>query len=201
MPSSLARHNGRVRLEPLTLDHAAPLFAAIDDPEVWRLRPDRRPANVDEMKSFLTKRLAELPPNGIATTAGSRWPMIIRITETDEVAGTTGYLELDPANRSLEIGATVVAPKWQRTFVNTECKLLLLTHAFEVFHAVRVYFKVDTRNERSQRAVQRLGATREGTLRKSRICWDGYIRDTAVFSIIAEEWGAVKTRLQQLSAR
>lgn len=182
------RADGGVRLEPMAIDHAAELFAALDDAELWRLRPDRRPTHTGETRDYIAKRLADV-------AAGHRRPLVLRLVQSGEIVGTTGFLEIDEAAKSLEIGATQISPRWQRTFVNTECKLVLMTFAFEQWRANRVQFKVDTRNERSMRAVERLGAVREGTLRKNRVCWDGYIRDTAVYSVVAAEWPGVKSRL------
>lgn len=191
-PIVIERPGGRVRLEPMAERHAPGLFAAIDHDDVWRLRPDPRVRRVEEMPVWIATR--------VANAADGKWiPFVIVIAASGEIAGTTSYLEVQEENRALEIGATIVSPKWQRTFVNTECKLTLMEHAFEKLPgggAVRVQFKVDTRNERSLLAVERLGAVREGTLRKNRICHDGYIRDTAVFSIVAAEWAGVKGRLE-----
>lgn len=168
--------------------HAMGLFRALDHDDVWRLRPDPRVKAAEEMPEWIRVRMKE-------GENGARVTFVIVIAATGEIAGTTSYLEISTANRSLEIGATIVSPPWQRTFVNTECKLLLLAHAFEKMNCVRVQFKVDTRNERSMRAVERLGAVREGTLRQSKICHDGYIRDTAVYSIVESEWPRVRERL------
>lgn len=180
-----------MRLEPLRMEHAPGLFAALDFDEVWRLRPDPRVPSVEAMTPWVAKRAAE-------SAGGARQVYVAVIEATGEIAGTTGYLEVQPENRSLEIGATIVTPRWQRTFVNTECKHLLLEHAFEVLGCVRVQFRVDLRNQRSQAAVERIGAVREGVLRKSKICHDGYIRDTVTYSVIADEWPAVKLRLASL---
>lgn len=190
-PQVLAREGGRVRLEPLRQEHAPGLFAALDFDEVWRLRPDPRVPNVEAMEPWVAKRVVE-------SATGGRQVYVMVIEATGEIAGTTGYLEVQPENRSLEIGATIVTPRWQRTFVNTECKLLLLEHAFEVLGCVRVQFRVDQRNLRSQTAVERIGAVREGVLRKSKICHDGYTRDTVSYSIIVDEWPVVKLRLASL---
>jgi RimJ/RimL family protein N-acetyltransferase len=178
-------------IEPLRPEHASELFVAHDHAEIWRLRPDGRPASVEVLRQRIEK-----------TCAKPDWQaFIIRIASTREVAGTSGFLHIDAVNRSLEIGATMYAPKWQRTFVNTTCKLALLTEAFEIRKCVRVELRVDTRNERSMAAVERIGATREGTLRRNRVCADGYIRDSAIYSIIESEWPGVKARLVTLLAR
>ncbi len=187
-PTSLTLPRFRVRLEPIGVQHAESLFTALDYEAVWRWRPDRRPTDAADVWGRIEAMLKE-------QAAGVRQSYVIVIAESSEIAGTTGYLNVSAPNRQLEIGATAIGVPWQRSFVNTECKLILLGHAFEALNCVRVEFRVDTRNERSMRAVERLGAVREGTLRKSRICWDGFIRDTACFSVIAEEWAAVKEGL------
>jgi RimJ/RimL family protein N-acetyltransferase len=104
-------------------------------------------------------------------------------------------MTIEPANRSLEIGGTWYGVDYQRTVVNTEAKYLLLRHAFETLGCIRVQFKADLRNERSQRAIERIGAVREGVLRAHVILPDGYIRDSVIFSIIKSEWPTVKQRL------
>ncbi len=193
-PVVLEREDLRVRLEPLRRDHASGLFKAMNHPELWRLRPDRFVRSVTEMPAWIEQRVSEIVAGDLAFYATV-------LAETGEIVGSTCFLLVQPENRSVEIGATIVTPAWQRTFVNTHAKLLMLGYAFERLKCVRVQFKVDTRNERSIAAVERLGALREGTLRKSRICHDGYIRDTAVFSVIEAEWPAMKERLEAMARR
>ena len=124
------------------------------------------------------------------------------VSKADQRAiGSTRYLNIEPAHRSLEIGWTWIGTKYQRTVVNTECKYLLLTHAFEQLGAVRVQFKTDARNEQSRRAIERLGAVKEGVLRKSHTTHSGYVRDSVYYSIIDDEWPAVKQRLLGFLAR
>ncbi len=127
--------------------------------------------------------------------SGAQIPFAIVHAQSGAAIGSTRYLDLRPAHRALEIGWTWIATAHQRTPVNTECKLLLLEHAFETLGAVRVQFKTDARNMRSQTAIARIGGCREGVLRKSLILWDGFIRDSAYFSIVDDEWPAVKRRL------
>lgn len=114
---------------------------------------------------------------------------------TGEIVGSTSYVDIDPANRCLEIGSTWYALSHRGTHINPECKLLLLGHAFERLNCVRVTLKCDSRNLHSQAAIAKLGATREGTLRKHRIQPNGYVRDTVYFSVIAEEWPRVRDGL------
>jgi RimJ/RimL family protein N-acetyltransferase len=111
------------------------------------------------------------------------------------MVGSTSYMDIDPPNRCVEIGATWYAPSHRGTRINPECKLLLLGHAFETLSCVRVTLKCDSRNLHSQAAIAKLGATREGVLRKHRIQPDGYVRDTVYFSVIAEEWPQVRQSL------
>ena len=123
-------------------------------------------------------------------------PFTIRRAESGAPVGVTTYMEIRPAHRGLEIGSTWLARPAQGTAINPEAKYLLLRHAFETLGAVRVQLKTDGRNLQSQRAIAKLGALREGVLRRHMILPDGYIRDTVMFSVIAEEWPAVKAGLE-----
>jgi len=192
-PLSLPGSGARVRLEPLALEHAPALFHSLDTPEIWRLRPDVQPRSVSDWEARICACLKQ-------TATGARSMYAVIVLTTGECAGTTGFHAIDETNRSTEIGATIIAAKWHRTFVNTECKCVLLTHAFEVKRAVRVSFVVDMRNERSRAAVLRLGAVQEGVLRRQKICHDGHVRDAAVFSIVDAEWPSVRVRLGALLA-
>jgi len=131
--------------------------------------------------------------DGIAT--GQRLAYAIRRIADGRVVGTTSFMGLRLAQRGLEIGATFIHPDVRATAVNPECKLLMMAHAFAA-GAVRVEYLVDVRNLRSQAAVEKLGAVREGRLRRHKITWTGHVRDTAVFSITDEEWPAVRARLE-----
>jgi RimJ/RimL family protein N-acetyltransferase len=115
--------------------------------------------------------------------------------------GSTRFLNIERPHRALEIGWTWIGPAWQRSAINTECKLLLLGHAFEQLGAHRVTLKTDARNLRSQRAIERVGGVREGVLRRHRVCWDGFVRDSVYYGIIDGEWPQVKSRLEAMSAR
>jgi RimJ/RimL family protein N-acetyltransferase len=136
-----------------------------------------------------------------ALVAPGHLPFAIVEADKDKVVGSTRYLNIRPEHRALEIGWTWLGQDWQRTAVNTEAKLLLLSHAFERLGCVRVEFKTDARNERSQRALQRIGAIREGVLRNHMIVQGNYARDSVYFSVIAAEWPDVKARLQALANR
>ena len=118
--------------------------------------------------------------------------------ETGRAVGSTRYMDIQPQHRGLEIGGTWYAREHQRTGVNTECKYLLLRHAFEVLGCIRVQLKTDSRNEPSQRAIERIGAAREGVLRNHMIMPDGHFRHSVYYSIVDSEWPQVKARLEQI---
>lgn len=187
-PTTLAgRH---VRLEPLTLLHAPDLLAALlIDPSVWRWLPSAPPTTLAEMEARVAADLDAQATGGVVA--------FVQIEQgTGRVVGGTMYLAISRRDRGLEIGSTWIAKPWQRTGINTEAKYLLLRHAFEGLGAVRVQLKTDKRNLQSQAAIERLGAVREGVLRKHMLVWDGSIRDTVMYSITDEEWPPVKARLE-----
>ncbi|ONI81883.1 GNAT family N-acetyltransferase [Saccharothrix sp. ALI-22-I] len=174
-----------VRLEPLTPDHAEGLHEAGKDPDVWTWLSARQPTTVEDTRAYIERRLTD--PTSVV------WAQID--PRTNEVAGTTSYYEIDPKHRGLYIGHTWIGTRWQRTALNTNAKFLLLRRAFEDLGAHRVGWHTDLRNERSQKAIERLGATREGVLRVHRVRPDGTLRDTVVYSMTAAEWPALKARL------
>ncbi|GGP36220.1 GNAT family N-acetyltransferase [Saccharothrix coeruleofusca] len=176
-----------VRLEPLTLRHTEGLLAAGKDPDTWTWLSTRQPTDLPAMRRYVEAALAD--------PARLSWAQVD--PATGEVAGTTSYYEIDTKHRGLWIGHTWIGTRWQRTGLNTGAKLLLMTRAFEELGALRVGWHTDVRNQRSQRAIERLGAVREGVLRHHRIRPDGTLRDTVVYSVTAEEWPAVKTRLSE----
>lgn len=178
-----------VRLEPLALSHAGGLLAAGGDPSIWThfIRP--MPRELAEIRSWIEEALA-------GQAHGARLPFAIIARPIEQVAGSTSYLNISPPDRSLEIGWTWLGTAWQRTATNSECKLLLLRHAFETLGAVRVQLKTDLRNERSQRAIERLGAVREGVLRKYQVTQGGRHRDTVMYSILDDEWPRVRAGLE-----
>jgi len=128
---------------------------------------------------------------------GNEIPFAVILLETGRAVGATRFLTIQPDQRNLEIGGTWYGIDYQRTIVNTECKYLMLKHAFEVMGIIRVQIKTDSRNLASQRAIERLGAVKEGVLRKHMILPDGYIRDSVIYSILDDEWPAVKEHLEQ----
>ncbi|MEV0651110.1 GNAT family protein [Phytomonospora sp. NPDC050363] len=177
-----------VRLEPLTLDHTDGLFAAGADPGIWTWLRHTQPSTVEEMRAVVAGLLDRHAAGTIVP-----WAQIDAVT--GEVAGTTQFHDLAPREGGLFIGGTWIGAKWHRTGLNTEAKLLLLDHAFDTLGAQRVGWQTDDRNERSQRAIERLGAVKEGVLRRHRLRPDGSHRDTVTYSIIREEWPAARERL------
>ncbi|MBL8962922.1 MAG: GNAT family N-acetyltransferase [Phycisphaerae bacterium] len=185
---------GRARLEPLTLSHARGLLDAIDAPDLWRYMPVASPGTLGEMESVIAAAMEE-------TGAGRGVAFAIIDRRTGRACGSTRYLDPQPANRSIEIGWTWLSRAVQRTAINRECKYLLLRHAFEVMGCVRVQLRCDGRNAQSQAAIAGLGAAREGVLRRHRVMWDGYIRDTVFFSILDDEWPRVAAGLLERLGR
>ena len=180
-----------VRLEPLRVEHAQGLYNRGRVQADWAFMPRACFVDLADTRQWIDE----------ARVAPQQLPFAIVDSVKDKVVGSTRYLNIRPEHRSLEIGWTWLAQEWQRTGVNTEAKLLLLTHAFEQLGCVRVEFKTDVRNERSQRALLRIGATREGVLRKHMIVQNNYQRDSVYFSVIDTEWPEVKARLQALAKR
>ena len=175
-----------VTLEPLTLDHVPALEMAAADGELWRLWYTSVPAQ-DGMRAYMEKALAW-------REAGGAMPWAVRAAN-GEIVGSTRYGNVDADNRRLEIGWTWYAKRAQRTALNTEAKLLLLTHAFESLGCAAVEFRTSWFNHASRAAIARLGAKQDGVLRNHMRMADGSYRDTVVFSIIANEWPMVKRQL------
>jgi RimJ/RimL family protein N-acetyltransferase len=182
-----------VRLEPLEPRHASGLWMAAQDPTIWRWIPFRVESPQD------VEGLIALSNAAAANGTGLAFAQVLR--KTDEIMGSTSYLAVDPANLKLEIGATWLHPRHQRTGANTEAKLLLLRHAFEELGCRRVEFKTDSRNVQSRAALARIGASEEGTLRSHMVRPDGSSRDSVYFSVIAAEWLGVREHLEGLLAR
>lgn len=180
------------RLEPLSRAHAAGLFAVGQDPAIWEFLPLDPFVTLADAERFIADATGRAESN-------LERPFAVIHEATNAVAGTTRYLDIRPLDRGLEIGWTWYGRAYQRTPLNTETKLLLLRHAFEQLGALRVQLKTDARNVRSQRAIERLGATREGVLRNHMILpKDGYVRDSVYYSVIGREWPVVRARLEKL---
>jgi RimJ/RimL family protein N-acetyltransferase len=182
-----------VQLEPLSEAHVPGLTAVGLDEAIWRFMvyaPVHDEAGMRAWVQDLLQRQA----------AGTDLPFAVVHRRDRRVVGATRFLEIRPEHRGVEIGGTWYAPAYQRTAVNTECKFLLLRHAFEVWGCIRVQLKTDLRNERSQRAIERIGAVREGVLRNHMILPDGTRRHSVYYSLIDSEWPAVMARLKALLA-
>lgn len=174
-------------LEPLRAEHAQGLRAAAEDGDLWKLWYTTVPAP-DRMEAEIARRLG-------LQQQGSMQPFAVRDAD-GELAGMTTYMNIDAANRRVEIGSTWYARRVQRTPLNTECKLMLLRHAFEQLECIAVEFRTHWMNHQSRTAIARLGAKQDGVLRNHTRMPDGSLRDTVVFSIIASEWPAVRNHLQ-----
>ncbi len=178
-----------VRLEPPADAHAADLANAGQAAAIWDYMPFGPFATVEEWKHWLASLREK------AERAESIPFVIVRRADARAI-GMTSYLNIQPRDRGLEIGGTWLTPDVWRTVINSESKYLLLRHAFETLGCVRVQLKTDARNVRSQRAIERLGAAKEGVLRKHMMTRGGFIRDTVMYSIVDTEWPAVKARLE-----
>jgi RimJ/RimL family protein N-acetyltransferase len=175
-----------VRLEPLSETHIAGLAAIGLNDDIWRWMPYGFLRSKDDIRNWvrdLLNRTTDVPFAVIHLASG-------------RVAGATRYMDIHPKDYALEVGGTWYGVEFQRTAVNTEAKYLLLRHAFEDLKCVRIQIKTDLRNERSQKAIERIGAVREGVLRNNMIMPDGYYRSSVYYSILNNEWPAVKARLE-----
>lgn len=187
-PDPITLQGSLVALEPLGPTHADDLVEAAGDGDLHRLwyttvpAPDRVPAEIERRL-----KLRE---------AGSMLPFAVRDRATGKAVGMTTYMNIDAASPRVEIGSTWYRKAVQRTGVNTECKLLLLAHAFEGLACIAVEFRTHVMNQQSRRAIERLGAKLDGILRAHQVMPNGTIRDTCVYSIVAPEWPAVKANLE-----
>lgn len=179
----------QVLLQPLTLEHAEELTAAAGDGRLWEL-PWAHVPSPQGMREWLDTALAQ-------QAAGLAVPFVVRTRHDGRIVGSTRYCNIDAGNRRLEIGYTWYAESVQRTAVNSECKLLLLTRAFEQLQCIAVELRTHWLNHRSRSAIARLGAKQDGVLRQHRIMPDGSLRDTVVFSILDTEWPASRALLRQ----
>lgn len=192
-PEPVVLHSAQVRLEPLRADHAQSLEAAASDGELWTLRVTSVPAP-GEAATYIATALK-------GQAEGHMLPFAVVDVASGCVIGSTRYHDIVPAVERLEIGYTWYAKSWQRTHVNTTAKLLLLTHAFEALGAQLVGWRTDNFNFASQRAIERLGARKDGVLRHHALRRDGTVRDTVMYSLAAGEWPEVKAHLLDQLAR
>lgn len=177
-----------MRLEPLLESHTGALCEVGLDPELWQWIPYRA-STPEEMRGYVRDALR-------AESAGTALPFTTVDRATGRVVGSTRYMNIDPPNRRVEIGATWIARPWQRSPVNTEAKYLMLLHAFETLGCIRVELKTDALNQKSRAAILRIGAREEGILRQHVVTWSGRLRDTVYFSILDTEWPRVKADLE-----
>jgi RimJ/RimL family protein N-acetyltransferase len=182
--------NGRlVRLETLAFEHEASLWKFAQDPEIWRWLPAPPPRTREQLSRIIQDALRE-------RDQGRRLPFAVMDREIGGAIGSTSYLDIEPSHRRIEIGWTWFGRDWWGTGRNEESKLLMFRYAFETLNAQRVSLKTDAENERSQRAIERVGGVREGVLRKHYVRPDGSSRDTVYFSVIDTEWPAVRAKLE-----
>jgi len=189
--SPFSLEGAQVRLDPLRIEHAPMLWEIAKDhlQDLFQWIPYRLETAADFKEFF--HQVQDEQARGVSI------PFATFARESNELAGTTRYMNMDLANRKVEIGSTWIVPRWQRTVVNTEAKYLMLRHAFEVWGCLRVELKTDALNRRSRNAILRLGAQEEGTLRKHMLTWNGRERDSVYFSILDTEWPGVKAALER----
>jgi len=186
-PEPVTLRGEHARLEPLSYDHLDGLVEAVKDGELFKLWYTSVP-KPEDMTKEIDRRLG-------LQKAGSMLPFTV-FDAAGRIAGMTTYMNIDAANRRVEIGSTWYARRVQRTPLNTQCKLLLLAHAFEAINCIAVEFRTHYFNHQSRRAIERLGARQDGILRSHQVAPNGTLRDTVVFSIIAAEWPTVKAHLE-----
>jgi len=182
-----------VQLVPLEESHFDALCEVGIEPELWRWTGNIVKAR-DDLKRYVDKALAD-------RDRGVSLPFVTQDKASTRIVGSTRFGNIDTANRKAEIGWTWINSRWQRTYVNTEAKLLMLTHAFEEWKCIRVELKTDAKNEKSRNAMLRIGAKEEGTLRNHMITESGRFRDSVYFSIIESEWESVKSKLRSMLSR
>jgi RimJ/RimL family protein N-acetyltransferase len=185
-PDPVTLRGEHARLEPLSHDHLQGLVEAVKDGELFKLWYTAVPTR-ENMAKEIDRRLG-------LQKAGSMLPFTV-FDAAGKIAGMSTYMNIDAANRRVEIGSTWYAKRVQRTPLNTQCKLLLLGHAFEAINCIAVEFRTHFFNHQSRRAIERLGAKQDGILRNHQVAPNGTLRDTVVFSIIAAEWPTVKAHL------
>lgn len=179
----------RIKLLPLELNQAEDLFKCGQNDNIWTYLPNKI-KTLEDMIELIQEALE-------SKKLGLEYPFVVFDKELNRLVGSTRFLNISSANKNLEIGWTWNSQEVWRTRVNTECKYELLKYCFEELNTVRVQFKADVRNERSNKAIERIGAFKEGVLRQDRILHDGFIRNSNLFSIINSEWPTVKSKLEE----
>ncbi|MFI8011964.1 GNAT family N-acetyltransferase [Acinetobacter sp. ABJ_C4_1] len=187
MPLNITLSSHRIRLRLFTIEDSKDLVNAASDGELWNL-PFTVVPSAETVNDYIQHALE-------GYQAGTVLPFVVEDTATGKIIGSTRFWKIDRKNLKLEIGSTWYSKSWQRTYANTEAKYLLLQYAFEELNCVRVQFTTDVLNEKSQNAILRLGAQKEGVVRNERIMPDGRKRNSVRFSIIDEEWPSIKDNL------
>lgn len=193
-PKPIVLSGPRIRLEPIAPGHAPDLYEVGRDEAIWRYLLTPAFTSLEDAEHWVQMCVAR-------SETGERVQFAVVLPKRGKAIGSTGYLDIDRSNRTLEIGMTWYGLEYQRTFVNTECKYLLLKHAFDDLASRRVCLKTDTRNTPSRRAIERIGGRQEGILRNHRINRDGSNRDSVYYSIIEQEWSQVRENLERLLER
>ncbi|MGE7986274.1 GNAT family N-acetyltransferase [Lysinibacillus fusiformis] len=186
----IALENEIVNLKPLELNDLSGILEAASYPEIWSHMSTTIEKMVD-VNNFVENAL-------LMRRNKTEFPFVIVDKKTGEIIGSTRFMDIDDAHQRVEIGTTWLTPAYWRTAINTNCKYLLLQYCFEILHLQRVQIKTDHENSRSQKAIERIGATKEGVLRNHMIRKDGTTRHTVMYSITLEEWPQVKIHLKQL---
>lgn len=177
-----------VQLEPMTLDHTNELAYAGRDPSIWRFMLYGMVTDQKKMRAWVEDILQR-------KSGGTDEPYVVRDLKTGRLVGASRYMNINRKDKGLEIGGTWYDPEFQRTYVNTETKFLMLESAFEKIGVIRVQFKADSRNEKSLKAIERLGAKKEGVLRNHMLLEDGTFRHSVFYSILPEEWPEISANL------
>jgi N-acetyltransferase len=187
-PEPITLERAPVRLEPLRVEHANDLAAAASDGKLWTLHFTSVPSPGDEA-SYIAAALKQ-------QTEGTKLPFVVRLVAGNRVVGCTSYHDIVVEAERVEIGWTWYAASVQRSAVNTTCKLLLMAHAFDTLGAQVVGWRTDILNHRSQAAIERLGAHKDGVIRHHALRRDGSVRDTVMYSLLKRDWAAVRDRLE-----
>jgi N-acetyltransferase len=190
--SDLVLEGERIKLAPMKLEHA-PELHRINHPEIWAYMFSEI-STLHEMERWVSAAV-KLREQRLAL------PFVVMLKETGQIVGTTRLYEINERHKSCELGSTWYGKDFQRTFVNTETKYVVLQYCFEELGMIRVQLKTDERNVRSQKAIERLGAVKEGVMRNERILASGYVRNAVLYSITSDEWAGVKQELLNKIAR
>lgn len=180
----------RVEIRPMEVYHIQELFDVGNNPDIWSYMPIKV-QSLEDMRSLVNGALQ-------AREQGTEFPFVIFDKDSGEIVGSTRFLNISIPNSNLEIGWTWLSPTVWRTRINTECKYLLLKYCFETLGTIRVQLKTDSRNLRSQQAIERMGAVKEGVLRNHMVMSDGFFRNSVYYSVIDQDWALVKDKLEDM---